>query len=421
MSVTTPAALCRGFGYPEVVREILEKVVDAARRHLEPLGLRSVQVGGSVARGEVTWLDTPSGVELLSDIDGALVTERRDPEREGALRAEMVALAETHARSPLFFVDAGVHRPYMKRHTVWTYEMRRSAVTLHGEDVRWLLPRVTAKSLDLGSTAQLVLVRMWSQLVFTPLGVVRGDPTPHERLIFSYVTARNILDLPTILLPHHGVLLGGYAARDAWLRSNPPLAVGFGADFVALCHEALAMKRAPAAGGARAPRLAKMLAAYGRLMAHVARLADPSAPPDPEVRPTDARFDRALSVAFREHPLMLVRRLALETALRLRYLRAGERGVARGYDYVRATRFQMALLRALAVRLDGNSGEAALADAVRVASDLGRRAEPAEERRPWADRWQALREWFIRLHGGVLYKGNAKKIAQNIATARWRG
>lgn len=427
----TPAALCAGFGYPAAVREILDGVVDAARRHLEPLGLRSVLLGGSVARGELSWLAEPSapgGVDLLSDVDAAIITERRDPEREGELAREVALLGRAHGRSPLFHVDAGVHRLYMKRYTIWTYEFRMGAVTLHGEDVRRLLPRVTVRSLDRGHTAQLLLVRLWNQLLHTPAAVVERSASPYERLISTYVTARNILELPTILLPHHGALLPGYARRHDWLRSHAPISSGFGPDFVALCADALATKREPAPDKTLAPRYARMVRSYARLLAHLARLADPRAPAprpgtyDPGVEPLDDRYDAGIAKAFREQGILGWRSAALTAGLRLRRLRRGDLIGALGWDGPLAARFLLALHLSLARFLAGDeqAAEAVLGDALHLAVALGWRTGAREEPRGFPVRWQALREWYARLYGELLYKGSSTKIQAAIETMRWR-
>lgn len=429
---TSPDVLCRGFGYPDVVRSLLEETVAAAQRHVGSLGLRAVLLGGSLARGELTCRidpDAPGGVDLLSDIDAAVFTERRDPARERALAAEVAALGQGHGRSPLFHVDAGVHRLYMKRHTIWTYEFRMGAVTLFGEDVRRLLPRVTSRSLDKGNTAQLILVRLWNQLLHTPLGVVERHPSAYERLIFTYVTARNVLELPTILLPHHGVLLPGYATRDAWLRAHAPVAPGFGPEFVADCTAALAVKRHPESDRVPGARYARLVEWYARLLAHLARQAAGDLPiarspaDDPGVQPLDERYDVGIARAFREKDVLRWRSAGLEARLRLGRLRRGDVVGALGWDVPLATRFLLALHGALARSLsgDGRGADAVLGDAIHLAEQLGWRTAARDDHRGFPRRWQALREWFAGLYGELLYKGNPKKIQAAIDVMRWRG
>lgn len=422
MSAITPRELCQRFGYPRVLRDVLEQVVDASRRHLEPLGLRSVMLCGSVARGEVTWTEAADGAtDLLSDVDAPLFARHRDPEREGALRAELHDLSGRLARSPLFHVDAGINRLYMKRHTVWTYEFRMAGVTLFGEDLRRLLPRVTRRSFDLGATAELALVRLWNQAQYTPVGLVRGDATPYERLVFAYVTARNTLELPTILLPHHGVLRDGYAARDAWLRANPPLAPEFGREFTALCAEALRMKRRPAPDPDPAARLRRFVEAWSSLLAHLARRSDPRAPADRPLHPLEEAYDHGLARAFLEQPLLRTRRLGFELGYRARKLRAGHAVAALGYDRPTLVRALLALHGALAAWLGGASAaaESRLSAGQSIAQELGLPSAAASG--TWPDRWQALREDLVRTYAEVLYKGARSKAEACVAAARWRG
>ena len=414
----SPADLCRGDGYPPVVREVLEALVDSARRHLEPLGLRSVALCGSAARGEMTWRrGADGGVDLLSDVDAPLFTRRRDPEREARLAADMAALTETHRHNPFFHVDAGVNRAYMKRHTLWTYEFRMSGVALHGEDPRWLMPRVTRESLDRGSLAELVLVRLWNQALHTPARLVRGEESAYERLLFAYLTARNVLELPSILLPHHGVLRPGYAARQEWLRGNQP-PDGFGADFVALCERALSVKRDPHADPEPGRRLAELAEGYGRLACHLATLAAGDGRPFTAL---DDRVDAALGRAFREHPILRWRRRGFELGYRVRQWRAGRSGASVGSDRARMVRCLLALHRALAARLEGEDEAARrhLAAAEGLGAMLGRDAPPLSGAPTWPRRWQALREWLVRTYAAVLYKGNPKNIAHCVSITRW--
>lgn len=399
-------ALSAHFGYPPIIGELLEELVAAARRRLGPCGLRSVLVGGSLPRGEMSWVEEGGRVELLSDIDAALFVRRRDAEREARLREDIAAIeAAVDARSPLFHMDAGVHRLFMKRPTIWTYEMRMGALCLDGEDLRRLLPRVTHRNLDRGNTAELVLVRLWNQLLYTPRSVVEGRTDGFDETVFAYVTARNTLELPTILLPQHGILRPGYAARHAYLRAHGSPAAAFDSAFVRFVGEALACKRHPSAGGAPGRALATMLDYYGRLLVHLARLADPGLPGADGLDPQDDRYDCGINAAYQEAPVLRLRRRALETRLRWKRRRSGDRAAARGYGRVRATRFLLALHRALAEQLAGGPTPS-LPVAARLARSMGYDG-PAD--------WQAMRTWFIRLHGEVLFKGNRAKIDKLVA------
>lgn len=402
------ADLCQRFDYPPPVCALLQGLADAVEHHLGPLGLRSLLLVGSAARGELTWLPAGKGrLEMLSDIDAAVFTRRRDLARVATLRSALHELTATFPANPLFHVDAGIHRLYMKRRTIWTFEAQTTGVVLLGEDLRSRMPVVRPNTVDLGNTAELLLVRVANQAIHTPADVVMGTASARTRLIFDYVTARNALELPTILLPHLGVLVAGYQARDAWLRAHPIPAPELGEGFATLCHAAWATKRDPLGAPWPSDGLSRMLGHYRHLAAYLASRADPSEPSRRDLQPSDASLDGALDRAMTESPVLRVRRAALELGLRARSLRRGDWRRALRYGRPAALRLGLALHEALAARLAGGEAGSALATVHELAVQLGYQRATGGS---WADEWLALRRWFVELYGEILFKGNQATI-----------
>ncbi len=182
------------------------------------VGLRLL---GSAARGEAAgaWVDGAwqcfSDIELLVVTDGRLPASRR---REIARRARELA-AGWGQRSPAFHVDLllrersrlGKLPPF-----VFTHELREAGRTLYGPELRSEIRVVDRDNLDLRNTREILFKRLWHLAEALPSDWLRRRPLDEIAARGLAVSlARQALDLPTALLPESGVLVAGYAARQA--------------------------------------------------------------------------------------------------------------------------------------------------------------------------------------------------------------
>lgn len=211
--------LCGQYQYPELVRNCLRECCE------EFLVVRPVSIAliGSAARGEMSWVETRSGIELLSDLEFVLFT------KDGLTTGELSYLRRRIAdvgksvsqRNPYFHIDWTLIRQSQSAHVarnIATFEMRELGRTLYGDDKQLnRLPQISVHNLNMRAVNQLVLIRLWWLLAGIPKNVVTGCESGFEGLLFQYVACRNLLDIPTILLPNEGYLLAGYATRERFL------------------------------------------------------------------------------------------------------------------------------------------------------------------------------------------------------------
>ncbi len=225
---------------------------EIASRAAEIDGLHSLLLLGSAARDELSYCLHPDGrVEFFSDLEFLLVTDHRPTGEQRRAWRQMAAEMEARVANPnpLFHIDAAwreLRRLATLPPIIFTFEMKANARLLHGEDVRPLLPDVTAANLDRANTREILFKRLWAILLHLPHRFLRGHPSERERQVMGYLLCRNLLDIPTVLLPHEGVLLPSYRRRVAFLREQWPalrMAAAFPATFPARLEEALERRR----------------------------------------------------------------------------------------------------------------------------------------------------------------------------------
>ena len=196
-------------GYPQPIIRQLKAVSELLAAEARP---RAILLLGSAARGELAYAELDGQLEIFSDYELLLVTERRLPARKRQRIATQLAALEREftQRNPLFHIDV-IFRERRRLRTlpriIFTYELKANGQVLHGEDVRPLLPEVTLANLDLRNANEILVKRLWAILLHTPRRLLRGPLTRLEEMVWGYVLCRNALDLTTVLLPHCGVLL----------------------------------------------------------------------------------------------------------------------------------------------------------------------------------------------------------------------
>lgn len=222
MELDRITSLCTQHQYPDAIKDYLYQCCNEFMV-VEP---SSVVLIGSAARGELSWFNGINRQELLSDLEFALFTEvRLRSDQKTWLQNRLTDLStRIPYTNPHFHIDWVViprsHASQIAR-TLATFEMRALGRTLIGDEMDLhQLPQVDVHNLDMRTLNQLVLIRLWWMLAGIPQNMVIGRPTEFEKLIFQYVACRNLLDIPTILLPNEGYLIAGYAARRDFLLKN---------------------------------------------------------------------------------------------------------------------------------------------------------------------------------------------------------
>ena len=218
------------YSYPDAIVSCIEEIANWLDCHVPVSRLLLL---GSTARGEFSWREREDGdgVDVFSDLEFYLLTKR-------LLRAsEVHALSAAKAHwghagpfhGPFFHVDISPNpemvfwRKIRFDRRIAIFETLSNAKVLIGTDFDREPVLFGADQLDLGNTNELVLVRLWMQMLFTPIRVVRGTACDYERLVFGFALCRNILEVLTIFLPNVGVLLPSYRQREEYFRSHPEL------------------------------------------------------------------------------------------------------------------------------------------------------------------------------------------------------
>lgn len=230
--------------YPQGIIRQLDMLAELLVTEARP---RAILLLGSAARGELAYTQLDGQLEVFSDYECLVVTERRLPGRKRRrIAIQLVTLEQQFGqRNPLFHIDLAFRERRRLRtlpHIIFTYELKANARILRGEDVRPLLPQVTLANLDLRDTNEILIRRLWAILLHTPRRLLRGPLTRLEGMVWGYVLSRNALDLTTVLLPHEGVLLPTYRQRVAYLREHYPslrLSQTFGPDFPPFLQDCL--------------------------------------------------------------------------------------------------------------------------------------------------------------------------------------
>lgn len=228
MKVSETRDLLSDYMYPAPVLNCIEGVTSWLKSHLPVSRLLLL---GSTARGELSWYGHNAEVDVFSDLEFYMLTKRRL--RTDEIHALSMAKADWHHTwsfpNPFFHIDVSQNpevvfwRKIRFDSRIATFELLTNAKVLSGPDFDrepWLFG---IDRLDLGNTNELVLVRLWMQLLFTPIRVVKGTACDYEWLVFKFALCRNILEVLTIFLPNMGVLLPSYRQREEYFRAHSEL------------------------------------------------------------------------------------------------------------------------------------------------------------------------------------------------------
>jgi hypothetical protein len=203
----------------------LEKILDLLVKVIPKNDLISIYLIGSTARNEISLINNELGIDILGDYEFVIVTNGILSPWKSKLQIELSKLGESFGlRSPLFDIDYGLV-PLQKLKLIppslWSFEFVERGLLLFGREVRSNVPSVNVTNIDLGNLRWIIVVRLWSylknlRLVYRELSN-DDEISRHKRLL----VARNLLDIPTILLPHFDILISGYSSRNKYLEALP--------------------------------------------------------------------------------------------------------------------------------------------------------------------------------------------------------
>lgn len=198
----------------------LEKEVNSFFSEIELLNKRefngeiSMLLLGSMSRGEASW-QTIDGIDtILSDIEVLTLLPANfsqiDKLEKNLYEIENKCFPEQ--KSSLFHIDYSFSRNGYDLSTLekklLTFDAYVYAYTVVGEDYKDTLPQVTIKNINLVDVWEIMIHRMFSVLYW---GKPLKDSGRQDE--YCYNLAKNSLDLMTVLLVNHGLLISGFANR----------------------------------------------------------------------------------------------------------------------------------------------------------------------------------------------------------------
>jgi len=166
---------------------------------------------GSIARNEYSIFRTTNANLLFSDLDLLIVLKNKFKLRPLVIKTTNninIELRTKSFHSPFFEVTASVcsindlkRLPRIFRN----YETKESAKVIYGKNVLTIIPKIDIGNIDKIDLNRLLIERLYKQYVF--------NNQVNKYIYKSFFLYRNILEIPSILLPHIGILKSSYAER----------------------------------------------------------------------------------------------------------------------------------------------------------------------------------------------------------------
>jgi len=214
--VESKLAFCAEYKYPPELTDLLRRIVQAADGKV----VRSLILLGSTSRGEFSWHGRDGRFLPLSDIELLVVTHDHFSGRRqrDMLRQWEEIETSTGVDSPSFHLDCSFLnlRKLRTLPTIFrTFETKVTGKVIAGENLLPEIPDVSLDNIDWRDLNEILIWRLWSMWLYMPLQFIdrRGELPPDLDRAFAYVIARNLLDLPSWMLPRAGYLLAGFGPR----------------------------------------------------------------------------------------------------------------------------------------------------------------------------------------------------------------
>lgn len=176
-------------------------------------GVLSALLLGSLSKGEGTWIQTPGGDRMLSDLEFFLLCPD-DFSQTQTLQKELQTLRRRYFAeqdSPLFHIDATViRRGNLARleRKILLWDAKECGHPMFGEDFRPLLPTVTERNISRADLRDVMTHRLFSLL---SVGLPLRDAG--EEIPYRYLLAKNSLDLMIPILTQKGLCPAGTLAQ----------------------------------------------------------------------------------------------------------------------------------------------------------------------------------------------------------------
>jgi len=238
---------CRDYNYPPALTDLLRRIAEV----MDPGAVKSAILLGSTARGEFSWTQDNGRFVPRSDIEMLLVTPHRPrPTAISIMKNRLHDIEQTISLDvPSFHIDFDlISEAKLRKLTLIfrTFETRQTGKVIAGESLLETIPAVTTDNLDHRDLNEILIWRLWAMWLHMPMQFVERGPLSVELdEEYAYVVARNLLDLPSWLLPRSGHLVAGFASRLETLKQiweQMPNRFRYGVDLPDVLGECLAIK-----------------------------------------------------------------------------------------------------------------------------------------------------------------------------------
>lgn len=217
---------CDNYGYPKEIKKHFEFIL---KRIDDCWGLDnviSIILYGSTSRGELSYTVEDGELELFSDYELEVITENSVSKDKIDKLKKSLGKKAFDIDNPLFHVDISTNTKlsfWIKTkldRRIAVFETKENGTILYGDNLLDMLPIINLKNLDFGNLNELILIRLWMQLLYLPEGFIGGNLGEKESRVLKYFLARNALETLTIFLPNEGILLPNYKSRVEYFVQN---------------------------------------------------------------------------------------------------------------------------------------------------------------------------------------------------------
>jgi len=194
--------------------DIVEYLIDyALNKYCETFGEKIVSIicSGSIARNEYSIFKTTDSNMLFSDLDLLIVLKNKYKLKPLVIKMTNdinFQLKSKSFYSPFFKIVTSVcsisdlkSLPRIFRN----YETKESGKVIYGKNILNIIPEVNIDNIDKIDLNRLLVERLYQQYIF--------NNQVDSFLYKSFFLCRNILEIPSILLPYIGILKSSYAER----------------------------------------------------------------------------------------------------------------------------------------------------------------------------------------------------------------
>lgn len=194
--------------------DIVEYLIDyTVNKYCETFGEKIISIicSGSIARNEYSIFKTKNDNSLFSDLDLIIVLKNKYKSKslvDKTTNNINLELQTKYFYSPFLKVGApacSINDLKSLPRIFRNYETKESGKVIYGKNILNVIPEINIDNIDKIDLNRLLVERLYQQYIFNN----QVDSFVYK----SFFLCRNILEIPSILLPHIGILKSSYTER----------------------------------------------------------------------------------------------------------------------------------------------------------------------------------------------------------------